>query len=996
MVKMSVLSEEAIGIIEGDISVTRFRFKALTENIGLNDYVEIRQDGESYVALITNVHRTEDSILCECSLIGLGPRKPLPVGTMVYRVSEENLRKSLGLTTDEKKGIYIGRLIGYDCKVFLPIKGMGRIFIVGKPGSGKSYTVGVVVEEFLKKGIPVVIIDPHGEYSSLKIPNPSPSPDVEPRSYVNQVLEFGDPQINPGVDVGLEYLKVAEPEDLVMPGQCTIINLRGIAEEEQVALVSEVLDKLFQASITRRIKPFYCFMDEAHRFAGKEKRSTTEFVKRFAQEGRKFGANLVVVTQRPQLLDTTVRGLVGTWIIHRVTDPNDIKIVLESGGLGKKWEEIIQWLDKGEAVITGEVVEKIPILVKIRARETMHGAPGFNPLDFAEPELKDKISQRIKDTKRRLVSRQKDEQYWDSTPEITPDLPQGFLPMRIDTKTIVEKLSSRCPYLSFELNDCKLEYKPALQYEVRAHVNRREPNINFQCELSGFTPLVEGFNLTRTDAYGVSYEELSSIVLSTEPPSKGRYVQPDIDLSEKGFKRLLRGLKVNTSMRLAQVVYYHPVLGYASRTSDKKTFIEECHREAKRLIEEKIKQEFDSLQKILESIRDDYRRKREMLMKNIDEFEELTKSIKRLKSELNGARKSNKPIRKIRMMIESKEDKIEKLKRKISTLEEELKELKRYEDALLQDWNIKISSLREKYMNFEKTAVRSYVIQPTSKELEITLLQLVWVPTFRTVLTASSGDVKATMVLTWNAINGKGFYGECVECGKAIEVADEFLLCSVCLKPICGEHRYVCEKCEKPMCLIHSWKCSICSRTLCDNEEKHTCNVCSSLICRECTRECTECGASTAYCPADIVECPHCNLKLCKEHFKEHLTWCDVCGEEICIKSSSICSVCGKTLCSSCVIKCSKCGKPICPDHSWTCNVCGRSFCSNEEKHICGVCGKPVCTYDAVKCQSCGTFVGRTRIIKCPNCGREVCENCITVKKKGLFKNIGCKLCLGG
>ncbi len=995
MVKMSSLSEEAIGIVEGDISVTKFRFKALTEDVGINDYVELRHEGESYVALITNVHRTVDSILCECSLIGLGPRKPLPVGTMVYKVSEENLRKSLGLTTDEKKGIYIGRLIGYGCKVFLPIKGMGRIFIVGKPGSGKSYTVGVIVEEFLKKGIPVVIIDPHGEYSSLKIPNPSSNQEVESKSYVNQVLEFGDPQINPGVDVGLESLRVAEPEDLVVPGQCTIINLRGIVEEEQVALVSEVLDKLFQASITRRIKPFYCFMDEAHRFAGKEKRSTTEFVKRFAQEGRKFGANLVVVTQRPQLLDTTVRGLVGTWIIHRVTDPNDIKIVLESGGLGKKWEDIIQWLDKGEAVVTGEVVEKVPILVKIRARETMHGAPGFNPLDFAEPELKDKISQRIRDTKRRLVSRQRDEQYWDTPPDITPDLPQGFLPMKIDVKMIVDRLSSKCPYLSLELNDYRLEFKPALQYELRAQVSRREPNVNFQSELVGFTPLAEGFNLARTDAYGVSFDELSSTVLLTEPPSKGRYVQPGVDLSERGFKRLLRGLKVNTSMRLAQVVYYHPGLGYASQTSDKKAFIEECRREAKRLVEEKIKQEFDSLQKVLENVREEYKRKKEMLMKYVDELEELTKSVKRLKNELSDARRSSRPNRKIRIMVETREEKIEKLQKRVATLEEELKELKKYEDALLQDWSIKMNSIKEKYLNLEKTAVRSYVIQPTSKELEVALLQLVWVPTFKAIFTVSSGDVKTTMVLSWNAINGKGFYGECVECGKTAETADEFLLCGVCLKPICDEHKHICEKCGKPICSVHSWRCSVCNRILCDSEGRYTCGLCSKPVCGECSRKCAECEASIAYCLVDIVECPHCSLNLCKEHFKEHLTWCDVCGEELCIKSSSLCSVCGKTLCTSCIVKCSKCGKPVCPDHAWTCNVCGRNFCSNEEKHICEICGKPLCADDFVKCQSCGASVGRTRIIKCPSCGREVCENCLVVKRKGLFRNIGCKLCLG-
>ena len=48
-----------------------------------------------------------------------------------------------------------------------------HIFIVGATGSGKSYVSGVLIEEFLDKGIPVVIIDPHGEYFTLSQANDS-------------------------------------------------------------------------------------------------------------------------------------------------------------------------------------------------------------------------------------------------------------------------------------------------------------------------------------------------------------------------------------------------------------------------------------------------------------------------------------------------------------------------------------------------------------------------------------------------------------------------------------------------------------------------------------------------------------------------------------------------------------------------------------------------------------------------------------------------------
>lgn len=989
-------SDRVVGVVEGDISVTKFKFRALTENIGLNDYVEVEQDGESYVAIVTNLHRTPDSVICECNLIGLGPRKPFPIGATVYRVSEDNLRKSLGLTADEKRGIYIGRLIGHGCKIYLPVKGMGRIFIVGKPGSGKSYTVGVIIEEFLKKGVPVVVIDPHGEYSSLKIPGSPSDSEIKPRSYVDQVLEFGDPQINPGVDLGLDALKAADPEDLVVPGQCTIINLRGIVEERQVEIVSEVLDKLFQASITRKVKPFYCFMDEAHRFAGKERRSTTEFVKRFAQEGRKFGANLVVVTQRPQLLDTTVRGLVGTWIIHRVTDPNDLRIVLESGGLGKKWEEIIQWLDKGEAVITGEVVEKVPILVKIRARETMHGAPGFNPLDFAEPELRNRIAERIRNTKKRLLDRRRVEHYWNNPPNITPDLPQCFLHASVKPEDVVKKIASANPNLNVELSDYTLEYRPALEYEVEAHVNRREPKMNFKCGLSGLTPLVEEFDLKRQEAYGLTLDGLSSITPSTEPPLEGRYVKPSIDLSERGFKRLVKGLKVNASLRLAKVFFYHTGLGYLSETSDRVKFMEECREEAKRLIEEEVRREFDNLQKFLEGVREDSRRREEVLMKSLEELKELEKSVRKLKDELTKVRKSRKPARRLKSMIDSRERRIQRLKKQIDVLENEIKELKNYEDTLLREWNSKIDAIRDKYMNLEKAAVRSYVIQPTSKELKITLLQLVWIPVFKATLKASNGEAEATVGIHWNGVNGKGVYGECTECNVAVGEPERLVLCTLCLKPICDKHKVICEKCGKPVCPIHSWKCEVCGKTLCKREREFICGVCFKTVCEDCVAKCSICGGEKVYCVNDVLECPHCGLTFCKDHFKEHLTWCEVCGEETCQNASLTCSVCGKTLCEACGVKCSVCGKPVCPDHSWVCSICGRSFCVFEKKNLCEICGKPICTDDTFTCPSCGRTVGRTHAVRCPNCGAEVCKDCLVSKRIGLFKKRGCRLCLGG
>jgi DNA helicase HerA-like ATPase len=70
-----------------------------------------------------------------------------------------------------------------------------HVSILAKTGGGKSYMTGVLVEELLKhEGVTVMIIDPHGEYTSLRDPGqPSAYAEkfgIHPRGYADQICEF--------------------------------------------------------------------------------------------------------------------------------------------------------------------------------------------------------------------------------------------------------------------------------------------------------------------------------------------------------------------------------------------------------------------------------------------------------------------------------------------------------------------------------------------------------------------------------------------------------------------------------------------------------------------------------------------------------------------------------------------------------------------------------------------------------------------------------------
>ena len=356
-----------------------------------NSYLTTNHENKSYVFGVKNIWNDHTGNHATLNIIGEAPLTPFNLDSEIYLASPEQIKNSLSLENDPEKAIYLGKIPNTEIIASPNIENFGRLFITGKSGSGKSYTVGVVIEELMKKLVPIVIIDRHGEYSSLKILEKDNIPDNEDffkkndskQKYLGGIIEFGDINMNPGADLGIEYLLAANVEDLIRSGSVIIINLRGLDIPVQENIVMTFCNRLYKASTLREIPPHFLFIDEAHLFAGKKKSATVEILKLSAQEGRKFGHNLVIITQKPQLLDVIIRAQAGTWIIHKLTDLNDIKITCNSvEGLGNDADEEIQNLLPGEAIISGDLTPNYPLRVKIRKRYTVHGGAGYNVLDY--------------------------------------------------------------------------------------------------------------------------------------------------------------------------------------------------------------------------------------------------------------------------------------------------------------------------------------------------------------------------------------------------------------------------------------------------------------------------------------------------------------------------------------------------------------------------------------------------------------------------------------
>lgn len=117
----------------------------------------------------------------------------------------------------------------------------------------------------------------------------------------------------------------------------------------------------------RRKQPVHLVLDEAHRYIKKD----TEYIlkenifERIAREGRKFSLYLLISSQRPSELSSTVLSQCGNYIIHRIQNDMDMRYIYSvlpyySDDYTTKIKQSIP----GEALIFGNCVP-MPLQVKV-------------------------------------------------------------------------------------------------------------------------------------------------------------------------------------------------------------------------------------------------------------------------------------------------------------------------------------------------------------------------------------------------------------------------------------------------------------------------------------------------------------------------------------------------------------------------------------------------------------------------------------------------------
>lgn len=118
-----------------------------------------------------------------------------------------------------------------------------------------------------------------------------------------------------------------------------------------------------------RQRPLLVVLEEAHRYLSSDSDRSAAVVERVVKEGRKFGVGLLLVSQRPSEIRSTVLSQIGTFFVLRLTNSADRGLVRSTvpdslGGLF----DTVPALRTGEALVTGEAT-KLPTRVLLTIPE---------------------------------------------------------------------------------------------------------------------------------------------------------------------------------------------------------------------------------------------------------------------------------------------------------------------------------------------------------------------------------------------------------------------------------------------------------------------------------------------------------------------------------------------------------------------------------------------------------------------------------------------------
>jgi DNA helicase HerA-like ATPase len=169
-------------------------------------------------------------------------------------------------------------------------------------------------------------------------------------------------------------------DDFTRPMHLSVLDVSGVGSKAAELVAQQVLARVWGRAKRRQLDhPVFIVLEEAHNFVsapgrgGPGRQRCAGLIRTIASEGRKFGLFLVLISQRPQKLDSDVLSQCVSKIVMRVVNPRDQTAIQEaSEALSVDLLADLPGLNRGEAVVMGPIV-RAPALVRVGGRQSQDG-----------------------------------------------------------------------------------------------------------------------------------------------------------------------------------------------------------------------------------------------------------------------------------------------------------------------------------------------------------------------------------------------------------------------------------------------------------------------------------------------------------------------------------------------------------------------------------------------------------------------------------------------
>jgi len=154
-----------------------------------------------------------------------------------------------------------------------------------------------------------------------------------------------------------------------------IVDLSGVPSEVAGIASAAIARTLFSVKVwqtpeERAASPVLIVCEEAHRYVPNRGeamyQAAQEAIRRLAKEGRKYGVGLMLVSQRPGEVESTVLSQCNSWVVMRITNDQDrehVRGVLPDSMAGLV--KMLSGLRRREAIFVGEAA-MLPSRIMIR------------------------------------------------------------------------------------------------------------------------------------------------------------------------------------------------------------------------------------------------------------------------------------------------------------------------------------------------------------------------------------------------------------------------------------------------------------------------------------------------------------------------------------------------------------------------------------------------------------------------------------------------------